>query len=99
MLIYVVIEKEDNIPIITASTFEKAQQQLSDYMGWENPIHVDSVKYLGYKKIEYSEFEDALQGVYTFESLFPVGYGDKCKWEWKIQEFYLYELYLDSPQN
>ena len=99
MIIWLIIDKEDNYPIIAASTRELAEQQLFDYMGYNPEELADDLIYLGYKKIEYSEFEDDFTGIYTFEGLYPTGYGENVKYEWEIQEFWLYSMYLDQPQK
>lgn len=99
MFIWIIVEKEDNKPIIAASTKENAEQQLFDYMGYIPNEKNDDLEYLGYKKIEYSEFEDDFTGIYTFKGLYPTGFGENLKFEWEIQNFWLYSVYLDQPQK
>lgn len=99
MLVWIIVDKEDNNPIIAASTKELAEQRLFDYMGYGNPIHAESVKYLGFTPMIYSEYEDDFIGTYKFNSLYPNGFGDNIKFEWEIQAFYLFSIELDKEQK
>ena len=55
-LIYIITDHEDGQVLIAASSNEKADQQLFDYMGYGDPAHEADVKYHGFKKYVYSEF-------------------------------------------
>ena len=89
-LIWVITDNEDNNVVIAASSNDNATQQLFDYMGYTNPIFENTVKYHGFKKYEYSEYEDDYVGHYEFESLNPVGYGESVAQEWQIDKFNLF---------
>ncbi len=47
-LIYLVIDRADKIPILTASTREKAKELLDEYMGLPPYFEDKDVEYLGY---------------------------------------------------
>jgi hypothetical protein len=96
-LIWVIIDTYNNSPIIVASSKEKAEQQLFDYMGWKNPIHEETVRYLGFTPIEYSEHEDDYVGFYKFESLVPQGHNKEHEWETDL--FQLHCKILDASQK
>jgi hypothetical protein len=90
-LIWIIIDAEDNDPIIAATSREEAEQQLFDYMGWGNPIHEGTVRYLGFFTIEYSEHEDDYIGFYSFESEYIK--------EWEIQQFNLFCKEINKSQK
>ncbi len=98
-LIYIITDHEDGQVLIAASSNEKADQQLFDYMGYGDPNHEDDVKYHGFNRHVYSEYADDYVGYYKFESLFPSGYGDEAELEWEIQRFNLYCKQLDANQK
>jgi hypothetical protein len=62
--IYLILDKVDRIPILTADSFEKAKLLLDDYMG----LGLDkSVKYIGFDKYE-PEYYEIYQGVFKYTS-------------------------------
>lgn len=98
MLIWIITDTEDGNVIIAASSQEKAQQQLFDYVGYGHPAHTDDVIYHGFNKIEYSEHEDDFIGTFKFNLKLPKGYGDKIVYEWQFQYFNLFSKELNQPQ-
>ena len=56
-LIYVITDNEDGQVIIAASSNEKADQRLFEYMGYGDPAHEGDVKYHGFKRYVYSEHD------------------------------------------
>ncbi len=80
-----------NRPIITASSREKAIQQLFDYIGYEGKDN-DRVIYHGFKEHDYNEEENerSLIGTFTFDYFFT---------KWEKDEYHLYELSLDREQK
>lgn len=96
MLVWIVTDKEDGQPIIAASSKEKAEKLLFDYMGF--PLHSD-VNYLGYTPIIYSEYEDSFTGIYKFESYNPSGFGSNITYNWELQVFYLFIIEIDKEQK
>jgi hypothetical protein len=88
----VITDKEDGVPIILASSIEKAEELLFEYMGLGSPTVGDdeSVVFLGFKKMEYSEFEDSYDGYYSFKTK----YGFDT--DYTIQNFGRFTMYLDQ---
>ena len=64
-LIYLVIEKIDSIPILTASTREKAKELLDEYMGLPPYFDDKNVEYLGYFPYD-SKWPDIYEGDYKY---------------------------------
>ena len=92
-LIWIITDTEDGNVIIAASSQKNAEQQLFDYMGWQDPRHADTVRYLGFERMIYSEFEDDFVGTYKFESVYP-----PTK-EWVSDTFRLFSVVLDHDQK
>ena len=86
-LIWIITTEEDGEPIIAASSQENATQQLFDYMGY--PDVDKNVKYFGFKKYIYSEYEDDYVGIYTFEDVY----------DHQTDNFRLYCKALDASQK
>ena len=83
-LIYFVNDREDKIPVLTATTLEKVKQLLDEYMGMP-PYYEDKVvEYLGYEPYVSKYGGDIFEGIY------------KYRFEGEIQEFNLYCMELDS---
>lgn len=62
--IYVILDKEDRKPVLTADTFDKAKELLDDYMG----IGIDDdVEFIGYEKYE-NEYFDIFEGIFTYKT-------------------------------
>ena len=63
-LIYTILDLEDRIPILTATTIEKAEELLNEYMG----IVIDkSIQYVGF--FEYnSKYGDIYEGYYEYKT-------------------------------
>jgi len=89
--IWVIIDTEGNQPIIASSSQENATKQLFEYMGYDPLKEDDNVKYLGFNKYIYSEFEDDYIGEYTFESIWNK--------ETETDKFKLYCKILDASQK
>lgn len=63
-LIYVILDLEDRIPVLTAKTIEKTEQLLDEYMG----VGVDgNVKYVGFFQYN-SKYGDIYEGYYEYET-------------------------------
>lgn len=61
-LIYLILDQEDRIPILTADTLEKAKELLDEYMG----LGLDEdVKYLGYTRFD-TEYADIFEGTFKY---------------------------------
>ncbi len=90
-LIWIIIDAEDNDPIIAATSREEAEQQLFDYMGFGNPIHEADVLYMGIEPMIYSEYEDDYLANYKFKSLFLK--------IWEEQTFKLYCKEINKSQK
>ena len=82
-LIYFVNDREDKIPVLTATTLEKVKQLLDEYMGLPPYFEDKDVEYLGYFPYD-SKYPDIYEGTYRYR------YGDE------IQEFGLYCMEIDA---
>lgn len=82
-LIYLVNDREDKIPVLTATTIEKAKELLDEYMGLPPYFEDKDVEYLGYFPYDNS-YPDIYEGTYKYR------YGDE------IQEFGLYCMEIDA---
>jgi len=82
-LIYLIVDREDKIPTITATSMEKAKQLLDEYMGLPPYFEDKDVEYLGYFPYD-SKYPDIYEGTYRYR------YGDE------IQEFGLYCMEIDA---
>jgi hypothetical protein len=82
-LIYVIIDKEDRIPILTATSLKKAEELLNEYMGISPKYPDCKAEYVGFKAYD-SEHPDIFEGVYTYKA------------EWGIQEFIRYCMVVDD---
>ena len=82
-LIYLVNDREDKIPILTATTIEKVKQLLDEYMGLPPYFEDKDVEYLGYFPYD-SSYPDIYEGTYKYRD------GDE------IQEFGLYCMEIDA---
>lgn len=70
-LVYVALLKDEDgsVDVLTVQTNkEKLEVYVKDYFGIsEDKVYTTPSEFLGYNKIEYSEFEDDLEGVYKFK--------------------------------
>lgn len=67
-LIYIAIDKDDGTVISANSTFELCEARVMDYFGINpNKDYSLPAKCEGYTKIQYSEFEDDLDGYWIFK--------------------------------
>ena len=64
-LIYLVNDREDKIPILTATTVEKVKQLLDEYMGLPPYFEDKDVEYLGYFPYD-SSYPDIYEGTYKY---------------------------------
>ena len=71
-LIYFVNDREDKIPILTATTVEKAKQLLDEYMGLPPYYQDKDVEFLGYFPYN-SKYPDIYEGNYKYR------YGDEIQ--------------------
>ena len=72
MLVYVAILREKDFTtdevMCVQTSFERLKTYVFDYFGIsETKKYSNPAKFLGYTKIEYTEFEDDLDGYFTFE--------------------------------
>jgi hypothetical protein len=72
MLVYVAVLKDNDLSVDEVLAVKTDKEMLStyvkDYFGIsETKTYNKVAKYLGYTKIEYSEFEDDLEGYFTFD--------------------------------
>ena len=72
MNLYVALLKSNdcyvNDVITVQEKFSDLEIFVKDFFGInENKFYTKPAKFLGYKKIEYSEFEDDLEGYFTFD--------------------------------
>jgi hypothetical protein len=72
MLVYVAVLRDPDLSVDQVLTVQTDRKQLEvfvkDYYGISETKKYDNPgTYLGWTKIEYSEFEDDLEGYYTFE--------------------------------
>lgn len=89
MLVYIAVLKDDSFTsdeVICAQTsFERLKTYVFDYFGIsETKNYPKPAKCLGYTKIEYSEFEDDLDGYFTFDD------------EGEITKVYVFNKVLDE---
>ena len=82
-LIYLVNDREDKIPILTATTVEKVKQLLDEYMGLPPYFEDKDVEYLGYFPYD-SSYPDIYEGTYKYRG------GNE------IQEFGLYCMEMNA---
>jgi len=82
-LIYFVNDREDKIPVLTATTVEKVKQLLDEYMGLPPYFEDKDVEYLGYFPYDRG-YPDIYEGTYKYRD------GDE------IQEFGLYCMEIDA---
>ena len=82
-LIYFVNDREDKIPVLTATTLEKVKQLLDEYMGLPPYFEDKDVEYLGYFPYD-SSYPDIYEGTYKYRD------GNE------IQEFGLYCMEIDA---
>ena len=82
-LIYLVNDREDKIPILTATTVEKVKQLLDEYMGLPPYFEDKDVEYLGYFPYD-SSYPDIYEGTYKYRD------GNE------IQEFGLYCMEINA---
>jgi hypothetical protein len=89
MLVYVAVLRDITLSVDEVLTIQTKRENLEkfvkDYYGInEDKKYNSPAEYLGYTKIEYSEFEDDLEGYYTFKD------GDE------ITKVYLFTKTLDE---
>ena len=82
-LIYFINDREDKIPILTATTLEKVKQLLDEYMGLPPYFEDKDVEYLGYFPYD-SSYPDIYEGTYKYRD------GNE------IQEFGLYCMEINA---
>ena len=82
-LIYFVNDREDKIPVLTATTLENVKQLLDEYMGMPPYFEDKDVEYLGYFPYD-SSYPDIYEGTYKYRD------GNE------IQEFGLYCMEIDA---
>jgi hypothetical protein len=90
MLVYVAILKDNDLSVDEVlgvyTTMDKIDYLVKDYYGLtEKYPKNDKIKFLGYVKIEYSEFEDDLDGYYKIE----------C--DGVIEKVFIFNKVLDEP--
>lgn len=87
-LIYVILDSNDRIPILTASSIEKAELLLNQYMGVEGPIFDESVEYIGFEPFDDRGYYTIYEGEYKYKTGWHCGEGE--------QRFIRYCMELDS---
>lgn len=76
-MIYIVLDVEDRIPVLTATSLDMVKELLDDYMGMNYPDN--NIEYVGFE--EYiGEYHDIFEGIYTYRE------GTK---EWKFIRYYM----------
>ena len=83
-LIYLIVDREDRIPVLTATSMEKAKNLLDEYMGLPPYFEDKDVEYLGYFPYDSKYGGDIFEGIYKYRD------GDE------IQEFNLYCMEIDA---
>jgi hypothetical protein len=79
-LIYLIVDKEDRIPVLTATTMDKSKLLLDEYMG----LGFDKeVEYIGFFPYD-TEYTEIYEGVYKYKS------------QYGIQEFIRYCMPIDE---
>ena len=67
-LIYVILDSNDRIPILTTSSIEKAELLLNQYMGVEGPIVDESVEYIGFEPYDDRGYYSPYEGEYKYKT-------------------------------
>jgi hypothetical protein len=67
-LIYVILDSNDRIPILTASSIKKAELLLNEYMGVEGPIVDESVEYIGFEPFDDRGYYTPYEGEYKYKT-------------------------------
>jgi hypothetical protein len=67
-LIYVILDSNDRIPILTASSIKKAELLLNEYMGVEGPIFDESVEYIGFEPFDDRGYYTPYEGEYKYKT-------------------------------
>ena len=67
-LIYVILDSDDRIPILTTSSIEKAELLLNEYMGVEGPIVDESVEYIGFEPYDDRGYYSPYEGEYKYKT-------------------------------
>ena len=67
-LIYVILDSNDRIPILTASSIEKTELLLNQYMGVEGPIVDESVEYIGFEPFDDRGYYEIYEGEYKYKT-------------------------------
>jgi hypothetical protein len=67
-LIYVILDSNDRIPILTASSIEKTELLLNQYMGVEGPIVDESVEYIGFEPFDDRGYYTIYEGEYKYKT-------------------------------
>jgi hypothetical protein len=67
-LIYVILDSNDRIPILTTSSIEKAELLLNQYMGVEGPIFDESVEYIGFEPFDDRGYYTPYEGEYKYKT-------------------------------
>jgi hypothetical protein len=67
-LIYVILDSNDRIPILTTSSIEKAELLLNQYMGVEGPIVDESVEYIGFEPFDDRGYYTIYEGEYKYKT-------------------------------
>lgn len=71
-LVWIVTDASDGLPILSCRSEESAKYKLFEYMGYKPGVTPETeVIYLGFKEMEYSEFEDNYKGFFSFYSWNP----------------------------
>lgn len=83
-LIYLIVEKTDRIPILTATTKEKAKTLLDEYMGLPPYYQNKDVEYVSYIPYNSKHGGDIFEGTYKYRD------------EEEEQDFHLYCMEIDN---
>lgn len=93
--VWVITDDEDGNVLYVTNTRENADKLImEDYYEikvGETEHESNGDKYLGFTKIEYSEFEDDLYGYYTFES----NYDTRTDSQPKKERYNLFSKFID----
>ena len=67
-LIYVILDSNDRMPILTASSIEKTELLLNQFMGVEGPIVDESVEYIGFEPFDDRGYYTIYEGEYKYKT-------------------------------
>jgi hypothetical protein len=64
--IYVILDFEDRVPVLTATTKEKVEELLHEYMGYNKD---PQIQFAGFKPYDYNTYYEIYEGVYKYNKI------------------------------